>query len=89
VADAVQHRQHPRLPEPVHQPSLRDGTERVGEPERARDAPRLREGARRLAAEQQDREAEHADRQRAEHRRGDRSARPREREDGAVALQPV
>ena len=28
--------QHPRLPEPVHQPALRDRPDRVGEPERAR-----------------------------------------------------
>jgi hypothetical protein len=68
------HAQHRRLSEPVHQPALCDRAERVGEPERPHDAHRVRERAGRLAGEPQDRDDEHADRQRSEGRRDHRAA---------------
>jgi hypothetical protein len=60
--------QHGSLAEPVHQPALRDRSERVGEAERAEDPAGLGERPGRVAREQQDTEAEHADRHRSRDR---------------------
>jgi hypothetical protein len=76
--------QHGRLTEPVHEPALRDGAERVGESERARHAAGLGERAGRLASQQQDREDVHADRERPEGRRDQRAAGARDPQQRSV-----
>jgi hypothetical protein len=77
--------QDARLPVAVHEPALRDGAERVGQAERPDDAAGLRERARRVAREQQDRQDVHPDRQRSRSRQDDRRARPGEGEQRPIA----
>ena len=85
----VHHRrgaQHAALAVAVHQPPLGDRPERVGDAEGADHVARLGERAGGLARQQQDREAEHADRHRAGDRQQHRRTGARQIQDLPVPL---
>ena len=77
--------QHAGLPEAVHEPALRHGPQRVGEAEGAHHASGHGERARRVVGEQQDPQAEHADRHRTGGRQDHRRAGARQREQRPIA----
>ena len=85
----VHHRrgaQHAALAVAVHQPPLGDRAERVGDAEGADHVARLGVRAGGLARQQQDREAEHADRHRAGDRQQHRRTGARQIQDLPVPL---